>query len=64
MAAKLGEEHHLAVLCEEDVRDIRRRRAQGETYLSLAMAFVVSEGTIGPIVRNKTWRHLLPKEEA
>jgi hypothetical protein len=63
MAARLGEEHHFAVLCEEDVRAIRRRRKQGETYLSLALAFGVSEGTIGPIVRNKTWRHLLPKQD-
>lgn len=64
MAAKPGEEHHFAVLCEEDVLAIRLRRSQGETCLSLSLAFGVSEGTIGPIVRNKTWRHLLPKEEA
>lgn len=62
MAAKLGEEHHFAVLCEEDVRAIRRRRALGETYMSLSLAFGVSAGTIGPIVRNETWRHLLPQE--
>lgn len=63
MAARLGEAHHLAKLCEEDVIEIRRRKAQGATYLSLALAYGVSEGTIGPIVRNKTWRHLLPESE-
>jgi hypothetical protein len=48
-----------AVLTEEQVREIRRRRDAGETHQFLAASFKVAKGTIVFITTGKTWRHLL-----
>lgn len=53
-----GERNGAAVLTEADVREIRRRRAAGETLRSIARGFAVARGTITFIVRRKTWRHV------
>lgn len=45
-----------AKLTPDQVCEIRRRRADGEPYDSLATAFGVVPGTIGFIVRGETWR--------
>jgi ribosomal L20-like protein len=61
-----GERHHLAVLCAEDVLEIRRLRKQNPqrwTYVALANEFNVGNSTIGAVLSNRTWQHLLPKEE-
>lgn len=39
--------------------DIRQRVAGGETHKSVAAAFDVAKSTVGMIVAEQTWRHLL-----
>jgi len=56
-----GEQHGHAKLTEADVREIRRRRAEGETYRSLAAAFRVNSQTAWNAV-NADWRHVQPNE--
>ncbi|MFE6222943.1 hypothetical protein [Streptomyces sp. NPDC057854] len=60
MSAKQGEKHHKAKLTADDVRDIRARRAAGETIESIWLSFpeIQSASTIGYIVRRRTWRHV------
>lgn len=60
MSAPKGESHHKAKLTEEDVREIRRRRADGETIESIWLSFphVESYSTIGYAARGSTWRHV------
>ena len=53
-----GESHWMAKLTEDDVREIRKRRADGELMLALAKAFGVSEMQISYIVRRKQWTHV------
>lgn len=55
--ALLGERHHQAKLTEEDVRAIRRRRAAGESGLSLAREFRVTPSAICAVHKRKTWAH-------
>ncbi len=45
-------------LTEEGVREVRARRAKGETYQSIANAMGVSVGTVYNIVKRKTWSSL------
>lgn len=42
-------------LREEGVREIRERRAKGETYQSIATAMGVSIGTVYNVCTGKTW---------
>lgn len=42
-------------LSEQDVQDIRARRAEGEQILTLSREFGVSTATIGRIVLHQTW---------
>lgn len=43
-------------LSMEKAREIRRARAAGETFSSLAKRFGVSEGSIGFVLKNEQWR--------
>lgn len=42
-------------LTEDGVREVRARRANGETYQAIATAMGVSVGTVYNIVKKKTW---------
>ena len=53
-----GEENSNAKLTEVDVREIRRRRAGGETLVSIASDFDVSHVLISLIARRKAWIHV------
>jgi hypothetical protein len=53
-----GERNGSAILTEEKVIQIRRRREQGETMASLARAFGVAKGNIIFIVHRHTWKHV------
>ena len=50
-----GESNPLARLTIDQVREIRRRGAEGENGLSLASAFGVSGNTISRVLSHKTW---------
>lgn len=53
-----GEQNAMAKLTEAVVREIRRRRAAGETLKVLADAFGVSDRTISKIARGERWAFL------
>jgi hypothetical protein len=50
-----GEKHHNASLTWAEVREIRRRHANGETKKSLALEFRVRVDCIYRIVKNLSW---------
>lgn len=51
-----GERNHHAVLNEDDVREIRRRRSEGAKLKELANEFGVTISNVGYIARGHTWR--------
>ena len=60
MNAGRGEDHHLAKLTESDVRDIRARRAAGETIDSIWESYwwINSRSTSTYAALGRTWRHV------
>lgn len=54
-----GEMNGNAKLTRESVREIRRRRAAGETQNSIAKILGVSPCTVGHVWRGRTWGHVL-----
>lgn len=54
----IGERHSNAVLTENQVRDIRARRANGERQIDLAAEYGVGETTIWNLVNRRTWKHV------
>jgi hypothetical protein len=55
-----GESHHNAVLTEGQVREIRARYAKGGVFhRQLAMEYGVSRITVGEIIRNQIWTHII-----
>lgn len=55
-----GRRHHAAKLTEEQVREIRARRARGEKLVDLAEEFHVGGPRLSVITRHpeKAWRHV------
>ena len=53
-----GEQDGNSKLTNEEVQEIRRRRALGETNSQLAYDFHVAVTTVWGIVSRRTWRHL------
>ena len=70
----LDARHHGTLRCGEDlpqaklrateVMDIRRLRSEGVKIGALAVRFGVSWEAIQAIVKGRTWKHLLPHDEA
>lgn len=57
-----GEQAGSSKLRATQVREIRRRRQNGETLQSLAKEFGVHHATISRIDQGKTWKHLFERE--
>lgn len=55
---KKGQEHPFAKLTEDDVREIRKLSENGLSQRKIAAQFDVSRGTIEPILRGETWKHV------
>lgn len=53
-----GEAAGQAKLTEDQVRDIRRRVAAGETQRRVAAEYGISQPAVGYIVRRMTWSHV------
>lgn len=53
-----GEANAMSKLSDGAVREIRRRRAAGETVANLAVAFGVRESAISRIANRKRWPHI------
>lgn len=53
-----GSANGRAVLTEDDVLEIRRRCAGGETQRALSQAFGISSSQIGYIVRRESWTYV------
>lgn len=54
---KRGEDNNLAVLTEQNVRDIRRL-AQDNTYKVIAKQYGIHPSTVYRIVNGKRWSHI------
>ena len=54
-----GESNPTARLAANQVREIRIRKAEGESYTMLARAYGVSRGCIQGIVERTTWKHVV-----
>lgn len=55
---KRGSENPMARLTDDQVREIRIRRAAGAFLKDIAREYHVCEGLISQIARGKIWRHL------
>lgn len=55
---KKGQKHPFAKLTEADVRKIRTLSEDGLSQRKIAARFNVSRGTIEPILKFKTWKHV------
>lgn len=55
----VGERHPRAKLTAEQVRAIRRLRAEGWTLRRLAAEFGVSDHSVHAIVDRRTWKHMV-----
>ena len=53
-----GEQHGMSKTTEVDVREMRRRKALGETYQAICLAFGLHWQTVWRIVHRKSWRHV------
>jgi len=53
-----GIKHHEAKFTEQDIRDVRKRAAMGESQASIARDYHVTRTNIGYIVRRDTWKHI------
>lgn len=53
-----GEAHHLAVLNEELVLEIRQKASEGRSVNSLAKEYGIAEGTARAVVKRTTWKHI------
>ena len=53
-----GEENPRSKVCEADVREIRRRVAEGATRKEVAREFGIKSATVRQIVRRETWKHV------
>ncbi|WP_079134545.1 HNH endonuclease [Streptomyces sp. EN16] len=54
----VGERHHLAVLSEPKVRELRRRYAAGESAQSMAAEFGVSRHSAWRAATGQSWKHV------
>jgi hypothetical protein len=53
-----GDANNNATLTERDVRDIRARVANGETYTAIATTYSIHRSTAADIAKRKTWAHV------
>ena len=53
-----GESSHFAKITEDDVREIRRRRAAGEAHKTIAADFGICEDNSSAICRRVSWKHV------
>lgn len=54
-----GTKHHDARLTEDNVREVRKRHALGETKAGLAREFGINETSISKVVSRKSWKHVI-----
>ena len=57
-----GSGSKLSKLTEDDVRQIRRRAADGASHVALAAMYGVSQSTISRVVHGRSWKHVLPAQ--
>lgn len=53
-----GQSHANAKLSDDEVREIKRKLATGQTNASIAVEFHVAPSTISAIANGKMWRHI------
>lgn len=55
----MGERHYLSKLTTAGVRELRRRRAAGESVQSLSGEFGVNESVVSQVATGKSWKHVV-----
>ena len=58
-APRFGMEHPHSRFCDADIREMRRLYAGGMLQREIAELYKTHQGTIGGIVRGKSWPHVL-----
>jgi DNA invertase Pin-like site-specific DNA recombinase len=53
-----GQDNHNAKLCDADVHEIQRLRAEGQTQQAIADHFSISQSLVSLVVRGRAWRHM------
>lgn len=53
-----GVTHPQAKLTEDNVRQVRKLSKEGKSQRAIAKTFDVSRGTIEPIIKGETWKHV------
>lgn len=53
-----GEAHHRTTLTSAQVIEMRRRHGLGQSQVSLAIDFGITQTGVSLIVRRKTWKHI------
>jgi hypothetical protein len=53
-----GSRHGMSKMTEDEVREMRQRRAEGWPIASLAAVYSMTEGNVSAIVNRKTWQHV------
>ncbi len=56
--SQIGMRHPFRKLSDDQVREIRARRADGEFYSVICKDYGIGETTVRDIVRRRTWSHL------
>ena len=56
---RIGEQHPIAKLTDENVREIRAMRSRGIKRRIVASRFRITESNVKQITAGNTWRHLL-----
>ena len=62
--ATVGTKSHLAKVNEDDVREIRRRRAAGERLKAIGADYGLSEAGVCVIALRRKWKHIQDVEAA
>lgn len=50
-----GEKHHNAILTEEQVREIRKRKCEGQSYNKIGRDFGIGNSHVRDIIKRKIW---------
>lgn len=59
-----GENNRRATLTDERVREVRQFFSNGERLIDVSRRLGISRGTLWNIKAGRSWKHLLPTEEA
>lgn len=54
----LGENHYQNKLSEKQVKEIRKEREKGRSYIDIGKEYGISQESVYDIVKRRTWKHV------